>query len=174
MNDYEFTPEGKELFNFAGELATWLHRDQKDKSGVDYIRHPQRVAFTLWTQAQPAEVCAAGYLHDVTEDTSADSGTLWSLGFPTETIEIVNLLDRNRSKMRWESAVYWSERGGNPLTENSAAEFYYARIKEHPGALAVKLADIADNTLEWRLEKLDAKTQDRLRAKYARALELLS
>ena len=47
------------------------------------------------------------------------------------------------------------------------------RIAAHPVALAVKLADIADNRLPSRTSKLDAETRDRLADKYAKALKAL-
>ncbi|MGZ1522254.1 hypothetical protein [Xanthomonas citri] len=53
------------------------------------------------------------------------------------------------------------------------ASSYYRRICDHPTALKVKLADIADNSSEARLELLDPLTAARLRRKYVRALEAL-
>jgi (p)ppGpp synthase/HD superfamily hydrolase len=169
----QLSPEGQELIGFARDLAYWLHRNQTDKSGKAYIKHPYRVANRLAVAGHSAEVVAAGYLHDVTEDTSASPNTLAKLGFPLETVEIVRLLDRNLSKKiyhQWDVTYAGWEAEDFP----TETEYYYQEIRKHPGALAVKLADIEDNLLEWRLEKLDATTQDRLRAKYARALELLN
>jgi hypothetical protein len=53
-------------------------------------------------------------------------------------------------------------------------EAYYAAIKRNPLALKVKLADIADNADEARLALLPPNTADRLRRKYAKALEALT
>jgi (p)ppGpp synthase/HD superfamily hydrolase len=174
---YKQESYNRDMFGFSIDLAKWLHRGQVDKSGEPYFDHPWRVMNTLALQDAPYEWQAAAMLHDVTEDTTARLWTLREVGIPEEVIEIVRLLDRNDSKVSWNSAVMWSspEEGvDETLGATNAEEYYYFAIRENPGALAVKLADIADNMLEWRLERLDAKTQKRLRAKYARGLELLN
>ncbi len=47
----------------------------------------------------------------------------------------------------------------------------YASVRKHPDALAVKLADNADNTDPARTAMLDGATRERLRKKYRAALE---
>lgn len=51
---------------------------------------------------------------------------------------------------------------------------YHGRVAADPLALAVKRADIADNTDPERLGMLPVEIQRRLRAKYAAALEQLT
>ncbi|XJZ26337.1 RelA/SpoT family protein [Bacillota bacterium Lsc_1132] len=62
--------ENVELVKKAYEYAKHAHRDQYRKSGEPYIIHPIQVAGILADlQMDPATV-AAGFLHDVVEDTS--------------------------------------------------------------------------------------------------------
>lgn len=134
----------------ADAIAASAHAGQTDKAGNDYITHPRRVAARV--QPQTAENRAAALLHDVLEDTSVTAEDLAAAGVPDGVIAAVRLLTRSKDV---------------PSTE------YYEAIRTDPIALAVKLADIADNTDPSRLALLDSATQDRLRAKYAAALTAL-
>jgi hypothetical protein len=59
--------------------------------------------------------------------------------------------------------------------KNEPRVAYYERVKEAgPLAVMIKLADIADNLSPERLDRLDPETQDRLKAKYAKAIEALN
>ena len=66
-----------------------------------------------------------------------------------------------------ESVVLLTKTGG-PL------DAYYARIRENPVALAVKLADIADNSDPARQARLSPEVRERLTRKYAKAVAALS
>jgi hypothetical protein len=134
-------------------ITVVAHSGQRDKGNRPYISHPQRVAAILRNNGLPNAAIAAGYLHDVIEDTNVSADELLADGIPPVVVETVQLLTRHR---------------GQPT------EDYYAVIKSHPLALPVKLADIADNLDETRLEKLDGLTAARLRTKYAHALEQLA
>lgn len=57
--------------------------------------------------------------------------------------------------------------------EGEANEDYWARVRANPDALAVKRADIADNTDLERLALLDPATAEHLRAKYQAARSAL-
>ena len=57
--------------------------------------------------------------------------------------------------------------------KNEPRDHYYERIKKNPLALAVKLADIEDNTDPERLALLDEGTRSRLEKKYAKAIAAL-
>ncbi|RFA09019.1 hypothetical protein B7R54_07125 [Subtercola boreus] len=142
-------PTGRETVAAARAIATIAHHDQVDKLGAAYIEHPGRVAAQL---SDPTEVAAA-WLHDVIEDTEITAENLLAAGIPAAVVEAVVLLTR---------------------TDDVSPADYYAAIRRNPTALAVKLADINDNTAPWRVEQLDPETQSRLAAKYARARALLT
>lgn len=123
------------------------HRHESDKLDYAYITHPARVAANFDRREQPVEHSAA-WLHDVIEDTDISAQDLLDAGIWPEVVEIVELLTRNAEV---------------------ASEAYYERIRRHPLARAVKLADIADNLEPWRVHKLDPETRVRLVKKYQKA-----
>ena len=149
-------------------LAEFAHRNQRDKADMPYIDHPRRVMQNVQAQGAMPYVQQAAILHDVTEDTAFTIEMLLELGVPEAAVEIVKLCDRDYSR-----AVYEEERekGNIACTPD---EFYYLNIRRNPGALQVKLADIGDNLQPWRLSYLPEKTQERLREKYAKAIEMLT
>ena len=53
--------------NTALNIATEAHRGQADKSGVDYIFHPMRIASNF---AHDSDESVVALLHDVLEDTN--------------------------------------------------------------------------------------------------------
>jgi len=143
----------------AMAIATIAHKGQTDKNGADYITHPARVAARL---SEPAEVAAA-WLHDVVEDCSEvfagsppfgiTAKDLLMAGIAPEVIDAVVLLTR---------------------TADDKGDAYYEAIRNNPVALAVKLADIADNLDPVRTADLDPETRERLAEKYAHALSVLN
>jgi (p)ppGpp synthase/HD superfamily hydrolase len=134
----------------ADRIAVAAHAGQVDKAGADYITHPRRVAERV-VPSTP-ETRAAALLHDVLEDTEVSVEDLAAQGIPVEVVRALKLLDRGRSP---------------------SPERYYAAIRGNAIALAVKLADIADNSDPARLALLDEQTQPRLRRKYSKALTAL-
>lgn len=165
-------------------LAEFAHRNQVDKAGLPYIEHPKRVLEKVKAQGGLPYVQMAAILHDVTEDTAFTSDMLLDLGIPESAVRIVNLLDRNRSAdiylncgdhlgYKIDGVTKWLgfHKPEHCLTKD---EYYYATIRENPGALMVKLADIEDNLSPWRLAYLEEATQSRLRKKYSKAREILS
>lgn len=59
----------QEVFN-AVLLMKQYHAGQKRKGdGHPYLEHPLEVAYRLWRAGFPSEVVAAGYCHDLLEDT---------------------------------------------------------------------------------------------------------
>jgi (p)ppGpp synthase/HD superfamily hydrolase len=129
-------------------LAEFAHRNQFDKAGMPYIDHPKRVLAAVQGQGAKPYVQMAAVLHDVVEDTPFTLGDLDRLGFSQPVLILVDLLTRR---------------------DVVGPEEYYAKIGKNADATLIKLADIADNTQEWRLSYLDEATQDRLRKKYAKA-----
>jgi GTP pyrophosphokinase len=68
LPDY-YSPADVELVERAYRVAEQAHRGQKRASGEDYINHCLAVAQILADLRVPAEVVAAGLLHDTVEDT---------------------------------------------------------------------------------------------------------
>ena len=139
---------GHELVETAEAIARAAHIGQTDKIGVDYIEHPRRVAERFDRAELPRE-SAVAWLHDVLEDTPVSAEDLRAKGIPEEVIVAVELLTKDESEP--------------DLTD------YYTRIRQNQLALAVKIADIADNTDPARTANLDDETRDRLATKYRKA-----
>ena len=132
----------------AKAIATIAHRYQTDKIGVTYIEHPRRVAGRL---TDPTQVAAA-WLHDVIEDCGVTADDLIAAGISREVVDAVVLLTR---------------------TEANEGDGYYRAIRENRVALAVKLADIEDNTDPKRTALLTVEKRERLAAKYVHARKIL-
>ena len=132
----------------AIQVARAAHEGQLDKSGRPYIAHPLRVMGALRDELERM----TAVLHDVVEDTTVTLDDLIAANCPTPVVEALAAI---------------SKRTGEDQ------ETYLARVAANPIALAVKRADIADNMSPDRLARLDAATQERLRAKYTSALRQL-
>lgn len=137
----------------ARAFAAFAYFGLEDKNGLDYLAHPVRVMETVKRRGYPPYVQIAALLHDVIEDTVITAQMMLDLGFHRDAVDVIVLMTR---------------------TPEVEPDDYYRAIREHPGALAVKLADIEDNTDESRLSYLPPKVQERLRKKYAHALEVLT
>lgn len=137
------------LVSIARRLAEHHHRGQVDKAGDPYLGHVCRVAEAV--VPQEPEFVAAALLHDILEDTAATPADLVSAGIPETVIEAVVILTKT----------------GGPLDD------YYAQVRTNAIALAVKLADVADNSDPSRLAQLDPEIRDRLTRKYTKALAAL-
>jgi len=150
------------LVGAARTIASAAHAGQVDKNGAPYVGHPAAVAALLERQGASEVEVAAGWLHDVVEDTDVnlddlrrDLSPYATPGDVERVCSIVDLLTRR---------------------PHEPSGRYYERIAADPQARAVKLADIAHNTDPARMALVDAAdptTADRLRAKYARAVEAL-
>lgn len=137
------------LTNEAMKIAYRAHHGQVDKGGIPYIFHPYHLAEQMTDEYT---TCVA-LLHDVVEDTDVTLEELKAI-FPTEVTDAIAL-------MTHQEGVDYLE--------------YVAAIRENPIARAVKLADIAHNSDESRLEDQDgnAAALKRWQNKYSRALEIL-
>jgi (p)ppGpp synthase/HD superfamily hydrolase len=137
----------------ARKIAAQAHAGQLDKAGQPYLTHPARVAYRVRMLGGSPEAEAAAWLHDVLEDTRISMRDLQVLGVPETVIEAV-LSVTGRSHETYEEKVL--------------------RAKANPLGRLVKKADVADNSDPERLARLDEKTAERLRMKYARAKALLN
>ncbi|MCL1907502.1 MAG: HD domain-containing protein [Propionibacteriaceae bacterium] len=140
------------LVEVARRLATQAHGEQKDRAGRPYIDHPRRVAGRLEDQGETAEVVAAGWLHDVLEDTPITTEDFRALGIPEAVIEAVESVTKRPDESKQDYAL---------------------RVKSCEMGLKVKRADLADNMDPNRLALLDEPTRERLTEKYATMVSLL-
>ncbi|RKW70438.1 HD domain-containing protein [Galactobacter caseinivorans] len=140
--------ERRDLTIPARVLATSAHAGQQDKAGRPYIEHPARVAALVAQDVGPRHAAVAvAWLHDVVEDTDVT-------------------LEQIRQAFGDQIAA-----GVDAMTRRSGEEpdAYYARVRADQLALAVKRADIADNTDPARVALLDHATATRLAGKYRHA-----
>ncbi|KFE61067.1 HD domain-containing protein [Hyalangium minutum] len=130
-------------------LAVEAHRGQRDKAGQTYILHPLRVMMRLETEAERM----AAILHDVVEDTPYTLERLRELGYPEEVLGALDCLTKR---------------------EGETYEAFIERVRPHPLARRVKLADLEDNMDVRRLLTVGPKETERLaryRAAWARLKE---
>ena len=161
--------EAPELW-FAEFISGAVHASQVDKAGKPYSAHPARVVLNLRSMPEYQELSddqksaatAAAWLHDVIEDSGTNGfpaiglGHLMSRNISAEALEVIELLTRSEDN------------------SSEAQDAYYQAILTNPLALLVKWADIADNLNEQRLSSLSQELQQKARAKYAHALEILT
>lgn len=131
----------------AQRLASLGHAGQVDKLGRPYIEHCERVAARMENDDEKI----VAWLHDVLEDTPITYPDLM-LYFDIPVVEAVCAITHGKNESR---------------------ALYYDRVKRNPIALAVKRADIADNTDPRRLLLLPVEDMTRLMRKYADALTAL-
>lgn len=81
--------ENVEMVKKAYEFAKHAHRDQYRKSGEPYIIHPIQVAGILADLEMDPATVAAGFLHDVVEDTSVTLKDL-EISFNAEVAMLVD------------------------------------------------------------------------------------
>jgi guanosine-3',5'-bis(diphosphate) 3'-pyrophosphohydrolase len=123
------------LITSASVFAADAHVRQKRKElNEPYINHPLRVGSMYAALVDPfdAEAIAAGYLHDVVEDTDIPQSSIDRL-FPERTALLVNVLTK-----------WWKTGQFSAAEEKKQKDIYYARIVE-AGALELKFIDRIDN-----------------------------
>lgn len=137
----------------AESIARDAHRGQVDKSGIDCITHPARVAQRVREQNGSDAAIATAWLHDVIEDCEVTNADLLAAQIPEEVVSAVESV---------------TKRTGENI------EDYCARVRANPLGLLVKYADLADNTSPERTALLSTETRERLAKKYAYVRELLA
>ena len=135
------------LLERAIEIALRAHAGQKGKDGSPYILHPLRVM----TRMGSDEERMAAVLHDVVEDSEVTIEDLRKAGFSEEVLTTVKMLTHE---------------------DGVSYEDYVQRLKPHPMARRIKLADLEDNSDIRRLSGIEERDIERLR-KYHRAWQIL-
>lgn len=138
------TTDGEFTVDAARALAVAAHAGQPDKGRPDlpYVTHPFRIMATF----QDPILQMIAVLHDVVEDSDVNLDDLRAAGAPERVVAAVALLTHDKTEPR---------------------DAYLRRIRDKPDALAVKLADNADNSDPGRLALLSPEQASRLEAKYA-------
>ena len=127
-------------------LDTQPHPGQRDKAGLPYITHPERVAGRLEDPA--AQV--VGWLHDTVEDTAVTLSEI-EAQFGPETAAAVDAISR-RDGEKWSG--------------------YLDRVAANPMARQVKISDLIDNSNLSRIPHVTLKDVERQK-KYNKALKKL-
>lgn len=135
----------------ARTLAERAHAAQVDKVGRPYVEHLTRVAAAVAEHpVSPGLAQAVAWLHDVIEDTELGEVDLMAAGMPRVVVEAVEAI---------------THRPHEPRVD------YYLRVQANPLALAVKLADVIDNSDPERLAQLDEATRERADREVRRRLD---
>jgi hypothetical protein len=101
-------------------LAIEAHQDQRDKYDAPAILHPIRVMGRVETMTEKM----VSLLHDVVEDSDITLGDLAEAGYPPKVVHAVDHLTKRPGE---------------------AYDSYIRRIRPHPLARRVKIADLRDN-----------------------------
>ena len=126
---------GPALVETARQLATQTHGAQKDKAGNPYIDHPRRVAERLEAAGASAQAVAAGWLHDVLEDTPTTAADLAAVGIPTEVIDAVTAVTKPPRTTRHASGPRpWDSRSKKPIWRTTATRHAWPCWTKTPGS----------------------------------------
>lgn len=118
-----------DLLQHARAFAVARHGAQTYGEGQPYVRHLDDVVRVLREDGErDEEVLAAGYLHDVVEDTATTAQALRDEGFPERTVALVLAVTNEPGRNRKEKAVRT-----------------YPRIRADERAVRLKLADRTAN-----------------------------
>lgn len=142
---------GSVILEAARALARHLHANQLDKQGRPYFEHVQRVANEC--SSLSIEQHVAAYLHDVLEDTDADSGRY------IDYYAILSIFGEGVAKLV------------RSLTRLPGQTYhqYIVSVADNPLAIPIKLADLNDNLDESR-----GPIPESLRKRYLRARDYLT
>ena len=122
----------KAIVQSAANIASQLHRGQKDKAGVDYFTGHLSAVAKMGNTWQEQVV---GYLHDASEDT------------PNSVEDVLNLLDEKLETPLTEADREELATALRLLNHHLAPdrETYIQRIKSNALATKVKLHDLTHN-----------------------------
>lgn len=129
-------------------VATRAFDGRVDRQGQPYVAHAIRVMLDVDTDDERA----VAMLHDVFEWGTVTLRQFHAAKFPKRIVDAVDALTKRHGE--------------------STAE-HVERVRASELASTVKIADLRDNALEWRLDALDLPTRERLVAMYRETAELL-
>ncbi len=147
VDDAESTESDELLERMAEAIATVAHMRQKDRAGLPYITHPEKVASMLDT----TEEKCVGWLHDVLEDTEVKESDLRPIFGDRIT----------------DAVVAMTHEDGVPYLD------YVRNLKKNPLAKKVKLADLRHNMDPSRQKDLNEDWRRRMEQKYLPAVKIL-
>lgn len=136
----------------AYKIACQLHAGQTDKAGRPYIEHLTRVMLRVQMDGGDRFQQIAALLHDAIEDEKTTADELLALGVPAEAVVLVKALTKRNDQ---------------------TYEDYLKGLSGRYRVVAVKMADLDDNSDPERLELLPELLRIRLEAKYAQAWDIL-
>lgn len=131
----------------ALEIALHAHNGKKDKADLPYILHPIRIMLKMNIK----EEMIIAILHDVVEDSSITMNDLKLAGFNKSIISTLDLLSKKKSQ---------------------SYSNYIKKIASNKKATKIKIADLEDNLILQRINKIDSKDWPRIK-KYHWAINYL-
>lgn len=96
MSDHIVMLSPADMLADAFELASRVHRHQKDKAGRPYILHPVQVMLNLGLEADD-EQRAIAILHDVVEDSDITLIELHRRGYSQRVLDALSLLTHDKN-----------------------------------------------------------------------------
>ena len=150
----------KAIVQSAADIASQLHRGQKDKAGVDYFTGHLSAVVKMGNTWQEQVV---GYLHDASEDT------------PNSVEDVLNLLDEKLETPLTEADREELATALRLLNHHLAPdrETYIQRIKSNALAKAVKMHDLTHNMDLSRIPNPTQKDYERVE-RYKKEYDYLS
>ena len=150
----------KAIVQSAADIASQLHRGQKDKAGVDYFTGHLSAIAKMGNTWQEQVV---GYLHDASEDT------------PNSVEDVLNLLDEKLETPLTEADREELATALRLLNHHLAPdrETYIQRIKSNALATKVKLHDLTHNMDLSRIPNPTQKDYERVE-RYKKEYDYLS
>lgn len=115
----------------AKDYAQKAHEGQKRKDGKDFFTHPLKVAGLLKIYGYSPELIAAGFLHDVVEDTKVTLKDM-EKEFPESVVNYVQINTENKTKT-------WLER-----KQHTHMQIPHLTVEERALIAADKFANVSD------------------------------
>ncbi len=130
----------------AYEVADFLHRNQKRKSGEEYITHPLKVALILAELDFEADVISAAILHDTIEDCDYTLENMKEAFGENvaQIVDAVSAIDKEQYIFNSDD-LYENEAFLKESREEQTFKKLIAIAKKNPLGLFVKFADRLNN-----------------------------